>query len=231
MLRAGVFFAIVFPNPTRSDRMKRAWVLLLSLLFPVLAMAQAPGAPLREGVDYITLPTPQRWQPGPRIEVVEVFSYGCGHCDAFQPHVEQWKQRKPADVDFVYVGAAFNPDDPFGRLFFAADRAKLVPRLHQQVYDAVHREGTLPRNASVFEIGSWLTGKGFDGRRLLAAMQSKEVTALMERSHAFAVAHSLPGTPSLVVNGKYLVTGGRSWPDRLRILDALIARERAALAR
>lgn len=211
--------------------MKRVWVLLLSLVFPFLAMAQAPGAPLREGVDYLTLIEGQRWKPGTRIEVVEVFSYACGHCDAFQPLVEQWKQRKPADVDFHYVGAAFNVQDPFGRLFFAADRAKLVPKLHQKVYDAVHREGTLPRNASIAEIGSWLTGNGFDGRRLMVAMQSKDMDAQMQRARDFMATNQVPGTPSLIVNGKYLVVGGRNWQDRLRILDALIARERAAQAR
>ena len=211
--------------------MKRAWVLLLSLVFPFLAMAQAPGAPLRDGVDYLTLLEGKRWQPGTRIEVVEVFSYACGHCNTFQPWIEQWKQRKPADVDFHYVAAAFDEADPFGRLFYAADRAKLVPKLHQQVYDAVHREGMLPRNPSVFEVGSWLTGKGFDGRRLQAAMQSKEVDAQMARARDFMLSNQVPGTPSLVVNGKYLVIGGRNWQDRLRILDALIARERAALAR
>lgn len=211
--------------------MKRVWVLLLSLAFPFLAMAQAPGAPPREGVDYLTLLEGKRWQPGTRIEVVEVFSYACGHCNAFQPFMAQWQQRKPADVDFHYVAAAYDEQDPFGRLFFAADRAKLVPKLHQSVYDAVHREGTLPRNPSVFELGSWLTGQGQDGRRLVAAMQSKEVGALMSRAREFMMANQVPGTPSLIVNGKYLVIGGRNWQDRLRILDALIARERAALAR
>lgn len=211
--------------------MKRVWVLLLSIAFPFLAMAQAPGAVLREGVDYVTLEQGQRWQPGTRIEVVEVFSYTCGHCDTFQPFITQWQQRKPADVDFHYVAAAYDVDDPFGRLFFAADRAKQVPKLHQQVYDAVHREGTLPRNPSVYELGSWLTGKGLDGRRLQASMQSQETGAQMARARAFMQANQVPGTPSLIVNGKYLVVGGRNWQERLRILDALIARERAALAR
>ena len=49
----------------------------------------------------------------------------------------------------------------------------------------------------------------------------------MGRGMQFAQRSGVTGTPTLIVNGKYRVTGGSSWDDVLRIADHLIAMERA----
>ena len=76
----------------------------------------------RYGVPALSAFPRQRWQRAPdgRIEVAEVFAYWCPHCAHFQPMVDAWKRTKPADVDFVYVPAGFDPDDSYAKAFFAA---------------------------------------------------------------------------------------------------------------
>lgn len=205
-----------------------AWLLLLAL--PLTACAQAPAGPPRVGVDYEVLEGGQRWQQAPdgKIEVVEVFAYTCPHCADFQPMVDAWKKTKPADVNFVYLPAAFDPEDAYARAYFAADLAKAVPKTHQALFDAIHGEGTLPRsNASIDELGTWFGQRGLNRAKMVASMRSKDVDARMARARAFAVANRVSSTPTLIVNGKYIVRA-RRLEDRWRVVDALIVMERAA---
>ena len=212
--------------------MQRFFAWLLLLLLPLTACAQAPAGPPKAGVDYEVLAQGQRWQRAPdgRIEVAEVFAYWCPHCAHFQPMVDAWKRTKPADVDFVYVPAGFDPDDSYAKAFFAADSVKAVPKLHQALFDAIHEDGTLPRsNASVGEVGTWFGQHGLNAAKMTVLMQSKDVAARIARSKAFMIANQVSGTPTLVVNGKYVVRTPRL-EDRMRVVDALIAMERAAAA-
>src|SRR5690349_18677789 len=92
----------------------RALALLLVLLLPLAACA-AGTAPVA-GRDYeeIADGTPYRPLAG-KVEVVEVFAYWCPHCAHFQPSVEAWARKLPANVRFDYVPAAFQLDDPLAR--------------------------------------------------------------------------------------------------------------------
>jgi protein dithiol oxidoreductase (disulfide-forming) len=204
-----------------------AWLLLLIL--PLTACAQAPAGPPQAGVDYEVLEQGQRWQaPNGKIEVVEVFAYWCPHCADFQTLVDTWKKTMPADVSFSYVPAAFDAEDAYGRAYFAADSVKAVAKIHQPLFDAIHKDGILPRsNATADEIGTWFSQRGLNRAKMVGLMQSKEVAAQMTRARAFAVANRVESTPTLVVNGKYVVRA-RVYKDRMRVLDALIALERAA---
>lgn len=209
--------------------MLRSLLLSLLLVFPLTACAQAPSGPPQPGVDYEVLEQGQRWQaPNGKIEVAEVFAYWCSHCADFQPMVDTWKKKIPADVSFVYVPAAFDLEDAYAKAFFAADAAKAVPKIHQPMFDAIHEAGVLPRsNATVEELGTWLAQHGLNRAKMVASMQSKAVAERMARAQAFAVANRVSGTPTLIVNGKYVVRA-RTLEERMRVVDGLIAIERAA---
>lgn len=208
--------------------MPRSFLWLLLLLLPLTACAQAPAGPPVAGEDYEVLDKGQRWQaPNGKIEVVEVFAYWCPHCASFQPSVDAWKKKMPADVSFVYVPAAFDKADAYGKAFFAAESVKAVARIHQPLFDAIHEAGELPRsNATADEIGTWFAQRGLNRAKMIGLMQSKAVEAQMTRAHDFAVVNRVGGTPTLIVNGKYVVRARDA--DRMRVVDALIALERAA---
>ncbi len=209
--------------------MLRSLLLTLLLVLPLTACAQAPSGSPQPGVDYEVLEKGQRWQaPNGKIEVAEVFAYWCSHCADFQPMVDTWKKKVPADVSFVYVHAAFDPEDAYGKAFFAADAAKAVPKIHQPMFDAIHEEGVLPRsNATVDELGTWFAQHGLNRAKMVTSMQSKAVAERMVRARDFAVANRVGGTPTLIVNGKYVVRS-RTLEERMRVVDALVALERAA---
>lgn len=203
--------------------------LVLLCLLPLAACGQSAPTPLQEGVDYEVLKAGQRWQkPDGRIEVVEVFAYWCPHCDDFQPMVDAWKRKMPSDVRFAYVPAAFDLEDTYATAYFAAERAGAVPRIHQAMFDAIHREGMLPRsNPTVDELGTWFGQRGLNRARMVGLLSSAEVAAQVQAARRFMLANHVKSTPTLVVNGKYVVRTPRQ-EDRFRVVDALIAMERAA---
>lgn len=203
--------------------------LLLALLLPLAAFAapQAGPAPVA-GTDYEVIEGGQPWAPlAGKIEVVEVFGYWCHHCADFDPLVEAWKSRQPADVRFTYLPLPAGHDDPFALAFFAAQAAGKLGTTHGALFRAIHTDHTLPKNPTVDEIAAFYGGLGLDAARLRAAMESPEIAAKLPPARQFAMASGLEGTPTLIVNGKYRVDKG-TLRDRLRVAEQLIALERAA---
>jgi thiol:disulfide interchange protein DsbA len=208
-------------------------LLFAALALPGLAFASAAAAhagdPV-EGVDYVVIDGGRPFQPlgpGVKAEVVEVFAYWCPHCAEFQPVLDPWVRALPKDVRFTYLPAAFDANDAFARGFFAAEDKGAVARTHAAVYDAVHHKGLLARNATIDELAWFYGQQGLGQAAMKAAMTGPAVDARMKRAREFEVAIRLPGTPAMVVNGRYLITP-RTHEDALRIADQLIARLRAA---
>lgn len=211
----------------------KSLLLALCLLLPLGAIAApatpaAPAPAAVEGRDYILIPDGQPYRPlAGKIEVVEVFAYWCPHCAEFQPLLAAWARKLPADVRFDYVPAAFDLNDAFARGFFAAERANAVARTHDGLFRAIHHDGLLARNATIDEIAWYYGQQGLNATAIKAAIVGPQVDALMQRARAFEVGIQLPGTPTMVVNGRYLITP-RTHQDALRIADQLVTQLRAA---
>ncbi|RMH87550.1 thiol:disulfide interchange protein DsbA/DsbL [Lysobacter pythonis] len=202
-----------------------AFLAAFALLFSTAAPAQE-GAPV-EGRDYQLIDNGQTFaNHKQKIEVAEVFGYWCHHCRNFQPLVDTWKATLPADVDFVYVPATFNPNDPFARAYFAAQQLKIAERAHLALFRAIHDERSFPANASAEELAAFYANYGVAAEQFLAAMNSPEVASQMRWARKFIENAKVQGTPMLIVGGKYRVLG-RSHADAIRIAGQLVAQLRA----
>lgn len=211
---------------------------LAALALPVLAAAAALAphsavaagqAEPAAGVDYFEIDGGQPFQPADgRIEVAEAFSYVCHHCADFEPLLESWARRLPADVRLVRVPAAFaSAWIPYARAYYAAESLGVLERTHAGLFKALHERRSLPmQNAAPEEIAVYFAEHGVPAERFVAAMRSAELDARLERAREFLLRSGVDGTPTLIVAGKYRVRG-RSYDDSLRIADYLIARERA----
>ena len=102
----------------------RVFTLLVGLLLASACTAQSSTAPYTEGNEYVTLPAPQqRLSSEGKVEVVEVFSYGCIHCAQFAPVAEKLRKQLPAGVAFKLLPAPFSAEWlPFARAYYAAGR-------------------------------------------------------------------------------------------------------------
>lgn len=200
----------------------------LVLLLSAATQAQSRPEPLAEGRDYVSIPNgiPFANTKG-KVEIAEVFGYWCHHCNDFQPMIDKWKVGLPKYVDFVYVPAAFNPDDAFAKAYFAARQLKLpADKVHHDLFRAVHVERSLPQNASESELAQFHTRYGVKADKFQAAMDSKPVAVQMRWANLFAETSQVEGTPTLIVAGKYRVLG-RTREDTLRIAGLLAAQVQA----
>lgn len=171
--------------------------------------------------------------PG-KIEVVEVFGYVCPACARFAPLVEPWHRKLPEDVHFTYVPAPFGPEwDPYAKAYFAAQSLGLVDRTHMALINAIHANNTMPGEGDKPDpqaIADFYAAYGANPKQFLDLMNSFAVATKVNRGKQFMQRSGVTGTPTMVVNGKYRVTGGESYDDVLRITEHLIARERAAMS-
>ena len=212
-----------------ASRLLPVLIALLALV-PAVALAAPPApAPLVEGEDYVVIENGTPYAPlKGKVEVVEVFGYTCVHCAHFEPTLAAWKKTLSRDVRLTPVPAAFGGYwIPYARAFFAARQLGVQERTHQAVFDALHKTGALPiQNASADEIAGFYATLGVDRAKFSAALRGDQVDQQLERARQWAAAAGIEGTPTMIVNGKYRVIGGRTYSDMLKIVDRLVARER-----
>jgi thiol:disulfide interchange protein DsbA len=183
--------------------MKRLFALLLTLFISGAALAQGG---LVEGRDYRLINPPQPVS-GNQVEVLEFFSYACPHCYEFEPLLNSWLASKPKGVDFKYVPAVYNNRMiPQAKLFYTLEEMGLLSKLHDKVFDAIHRQGK--RLGDRDEILAWAATQNVDADKFRSVFDSFSVANAAQRAYQLTRAYRIPGTPYLVVNGKYLTGPG-----------------------
>ena len=199
------------------------------------ARIAATSPPLVEGVDYVTIPNGQPFDPANgQVEVAEVFGYVCPACNMVQPVMRAWKAQLPDDVRFTYVPAQFGGIwDRYARAYYASEAMGLVPRTHDLLYNAIHLEQTLKGERgedSVQDIAAFFARFGVDPQQFAATMSSFAVDGKLRKGKQFATRSGIDGTPTIVIDGKYRVLG-KTREDELRIAQQLVAQQRAALGK
>ena len=183
--------------------MKRLFALLLTLTFATSAFGQ--GAPVA-GREYRPINPPQPVS-GPQVEVLEFFSYACPHCDEFEPLLNSWLSSKPKGVSFSHVPAVFNNRMiPQAKLYYTLEETDTLSRLHGKVYDAIHRQGKKLDDRE--EIMEWAATQNVDMKKFESVFDSFSVANKAQRAYQLTRAYRIPGTPYMVVNGKYLTGPG-----------------------
>lgn len=196
------------------------------------AVATPPAGPAPTvGADYDEIPGGQAFDPVPgKIEVAEIFSYTCPHCAQFEPVLLDWRKKQTADVKFTPIAGPFGGNPiPFQKAFYAAQTLSLVEKTHEAMFRAVHIDQTLNYQTVTDEqIGAFYAKYGVKAADFIGTMNSFAINAKGKRAEQFMQRSGVSSSPSLVVNGKFLVKG-KSFDDMLRITDHLVAQERAAL--
>jgi len=211
----------------------------LSLAAIGSAVAQAPappaaadGAPQFEaGKHYLPL-TPAQPTSSDKIEVAEIFMFGCPGCFAFEPHLREWLKSLPADVSFVRIPAPWNATaDLHARAYYTAQTLGKTHEIEGPLFDEFHLKqnylDTEPKLAAFF------ARFGVDETTFHNTFESFAVDAEVVRAADLVKRYRVPSTPTVVVNGKYLTNGSMagSYVRWFAIIDALIAQERAAIQR
>jgi protein dithiol oxidoreductase (disulfide-forming) len=189
------------------------------------AGARAQGAPV-EGKDFVRLGTPAPVAaPAGKIEVVEFFSYGCPHCYSFEPLLEPWIKKLPADVVFRRVPAAFNASwEGLAKIFYALEATGQLDAMHKRVFAAIHvQRQRLDKEA---DIAAFVKGAGGDDAKFLDAFKSFGVATKLRQGKQLAEAYKIDGVPTLGIHGRFFTSGSLAGTHEraLAVADQLIRR-------
>ena len=186
-------------------------------LFTAAALPLIVGAPKAFAADYDVISTPIATLDPKRIEVVELFFYGCPHCFALEPDVVAWAKTLPKSVYFRRVPAVFTQTPhwiPLARAFYAAEVLGLTDKLHHDFFNAVHLSG---QNLNDREVLLKLVQKlGANRKQFEQALDSPEVNKRVAQSQQFSNASGAKGVPAFVIDGKFQTSVTQTGtPERL----------------
>jgi thiol:disulfide interchange protein DsbA len=213
---------------------------LVATALPVLVSAQAQWV---EGKNYFTInPALRTTVPPGKVEVTEVFSYGCPHCSEFRPIAKQLKASLPPNAVFTLVPASFNTTEDwpmFQRAYVTAEVLGVAERAHDGIFDAVWKDGSLavldlqtnrlknpvPSIEDAARVYNKLTGVPVD--KFVTVSQSFAVEVKMKADDAYLIHGQIDSTPTIVVNGKYrFTTESAGGADQvLQLAKFLVAKE------
>lgn len=194
------------------------------------------------GKEYRVLPLPLPAGSGKNVEVVEFFWYGCPHCNNMQPALEAWLKTKPADVVFKRQPAAFDKDWlQLARAYYAIEAMGLVEKLHLPLFAAIHDKRELSPKGLVKDatpLFDWVAKQGVDRQKFMDTYNSFGVNARTQRTITITSNYDVPGTPALIVDGRYLTApslvlnpdNSLNYPRFFQVLDQLIAKARQSRA-
>ena len=189
----------------------------------------------KEGTHYTRMVPSQPTVGGAdKIEVVEVFWYGCNHCFDFEPYINRWAADVPANARFVRMPALWNPlVELHGKLYYTEDvlaaNGKLEDRegFRNAVFLEYHRRGN--RMASESAIQEVFERFGVSEADFKSTWASFEVAQKVRVAKDLARRYGVASVPVVIVNGKYRTSAADagSYPKLIEVIDELIAREEA----
>jgi thiol:disulfide interchange protein DsbA len=209
----------------------------LAAWFFALTLSAGASAQLAPGKDYQLINPPQPTNSGTKVEVIEFFYYGCPGCNSLQPSLRAWLKKMPADVEFKRAPAVFQDGwKPLTAAYHAFDAMGLVDKLHHELFSAIHEKknleikGLLKDQKPLFD---WVAQQGVDRQKFVDVFNSFGVRSRTSRSMELPGNYQVTSTPTLVVDGRYLMTPAMagSYERFFQVLDQVIAmarKERAA---
>ncbi len=206
-------------------------ILALFLLFgSQLAVAQQDK--YQEGVHYFKIDQIPAETGSGIIEVTEIFSYACSHCNTIDPYIQAWSKTKPDNVKLNRIPVVFGRRawELMARGYIAAEMMGIVEESHIAMMDAIWKQGKQFRSKD--ELANFYVGFGVEKAAFLAHFDSFALDSQLRKSQRDVQLFGINGTPSLVVNRKYRVTSSKdvsSFDAMLDVVDFLVAKETAAL--
>lgn len=195
------------------------------------AFGQSDDFQYQDGVDFETLARPVAVQDPSKIEVAEVFWYGCIHCFNLEPRLEEFASILPDDVNLVKVPAMWaGAMELHARLYFASVALGINEEVHWPVFQAMNEErNPLSSEGAILDL---IENLGQDRAAFQRALNSFGVTSQVTRARSAAAAYGIRGTPEMIVNGKYRISTSMtgSQEKMLLVTAALVDRERQMAA-
>ena len=164
-----------------------------------------------------------------KVEVAEVFMFGCPGCFGFEPHIQRWLGTKADYINFVRIPAPWNPAAILhARAYYTAEALGKTEEIDGDFFAEIHtKRNMLETEAKLAEL---FAKHGVDEATFKSTFNSFAVNAKLKRAEELIKRYRVQSTPTVIVNGKYLTQGSQagSYEAWFAIIDDLAAREKAA---
>ena len=209
--------------------MRKLLILLavFSLSFATQALS-ADSANYKAGVDYGLITPVQPTDAPDKLEVVEIFWYGCPHCYHFEPTLDPWAKDLPKDVSFYRLPAIFSPVwEVHARAYFTAEILDVLDESHSALFHTLHAKRK--KINTLDKLADFYTQYGVDKALFEKTYNSFVVNTRVARAKEMVGRYGVEGVPAIIVNGKYLITGpmAKNYENMLKIAEYLLDKERA----
>lgn len=198
-----------------------------AIAITVLVCSQAFAADAyEEGIHYERVVPPQPTSTLNKVEVLEIFWYGCPHCFRFEPYVERWLKKKPENAQFARLPAVFRPSWEAGaRAFYTAELLGKKEEIHKPLFNAIHLQ---KRKLNTEEaMMDFFAEHGVDKKKFIKTYKSFAVETRLRRAKTMTSRYGIDGVPAIIVNGKYRVSArtAGSNAEMLKVINFLVEKE------
>ena len=198
----------------------------LVMLLPLTVQS----ASIVEGFEYKRIvPAQQTQAPAGKVEVVELFWYGCSHCYRFEPSLQKWLKNKPDDVVFRRIPAQLNKSWVIhAQAFYTAQALGVIDKVHEKLFDAIHKDRR--KLNTVDAIAALFVENGISREKFDKAFNSFGVKTKMANARGMEQRYGAHSVPTIIVNGKYrsdATMAGGSHKDLINVVNFLINKERS----
>jgi len=206
------------------DKLIKIFVVLLGMLVSVsIAVAEEI---YEEGVHYERVVPAQPTSTVGKVEVLEIFWYGCPHCFRFEPYVERWLKKKPENAQFVRLPGIFRPSwEAHARAYYTAHLLGVFEKVHKPLFNALHLEKR--KIGTEDALRDFFAGFGVDKKEFIKTYKSFAVSTRVKRAKTMTSRYGIDGVPAVIVNGKYRVssrlTGSNA--EMLKVINYLVEKE------
>ena len=218
-----------------TNKMLRIQFLLFYFLIALLGCSNdeqttfeaGNGEKFRAGVHYELLDNPTKVRDPSKIEVTEVFWFGCNHCYALEPYIARWKRDIPLDVTFIKSPATWNDMlKTHATIYYTAKALGIEQQFVPAAFNTIQNEGKMLTGNT--ELEYYFRGFDVQKDRYKAVSTSFGVRNAVDQADKKMKEWKVTGVPSLVVNGKYKVAASRSvrTDELFDVVDFLIEKER-----
>ena len=205
---------------------KSLFLLLTLCLSPVTLMAEG----FKEGVEYTTFSKPLPVNTGEKIEVREIFWYGCPHCYNLEAPLNKWRQEGlPDNAEFIRMPGIFRENwVPHARAYYAFEALGQTEKLHHAMMNEMHVKKN--RLTTKDQIADFIATQGVDKKEFLDAYNSFSVDSLSRQAGIMTKRYGITGVPTIIVDGRYLVSTSHGGKVKLfEVVNSLV--EKAAVLR
>lgn len=175
---------------------------------------------------YKELASVQPTSTGDKIEVLEVFWYGCPHCYHFEPVIEKWLGEKAEYIEFVRMPGILGPQWlPHARAFYAAEKLGILEKIHESLFDAIHKDKR--KIVDEESLRAFFSEHGVSGADFDQAYNSREVEDKVRTAFSAGKNYALTGVPAIIINGKYTTSASMagSFEKIVDVINTLAAKE------